>query len=114
MKRRMDRDRTRPGRPRLTIGRLMTLVAIAAVDCALLAAMMRDAESNPLTWSLAVIAVAGFDLLVSLTLLSFRKMVRPAPGGRRSALLLVLAILVLGTCAGRPVGTMVLILLHLW
>jgi hypothetical protein len=48
---------------------------------------------------------------VYLTILALRQMVRPVPGERPSAVLRIVAILVLGTCAGLPIWVMVMILL---
>lgn len=94
-----------------SLGTLMILVAIVAIDFGMFAALRRRGGSGPSDRNSAVLVVLSYDFLVYFTILALRKMIHPAPGERPSLVLLGIAVLVLGTCAGVPVGFMLIILL---
>lgn len=99
----------RPHRPRSSTGTLMVLVAVVALDCALLAALADTIPRFEVPAALPL--VVCYDLLLYFTVQALRKIIRPGPGERPSVVLIGIAILVLGTCAGLPLMVMVLILL---
>jgi hypothetical protein len=103
-----------PSRPRplrLSLGTLMILIAIAAVDLGTLVSIVqREAGPRPYIWCVGVFIAFWFDLWVFSLIHGLRDVLRKARAAGSSTLERVIAVLVFVTAGGIPIGILVRIL----
>lgn len=86
--------------PRFTLGKMMAIVAGFAGSFAIFGALTSAVPGIEVPG--AIVLVILYDLLIYLVILLLRRLIKPREGDRPTVLLVVLAALVLTTCAGLP------------
>jgi len=84
--------------PRFTLGRLMTIVAVFAGSFAIFGALSRAFARINLPIAIGLVVL--YDLMIYFVIQAIRKLV--VPPERPSLGLVVVAVLVLASCAGLP------------
>ena len=100
----------KPGKtPRFSLGRLMGIVAICAGNLAMFGVFARTSARLDQATLVGVAVIVGlYDLLIYFSIAAVRRLVKPPGDARPTLMVIVIAALVLSTCAGFPLAFLAL------